>query len=412
MTGACVVLVTAPDEEVAARICRGLVEEGLAACGTIVPRVRSVYRWEGEVHDESEALIVLKTDRARVPEVVRRVPDVHPVRDSRGTRARRGGGARTVPGVGGPRDDGADGGSERMSRRRAGERRRRQAELALEMAGHEAAHEAEVSAPAVFEFEDRAEAGEARVVASSSDAGSSVEGSSADEPVGASGAPLPDDEASAPHGEAPSSEELLDQARAAAGSGRNDAAVRLYRRLVAMEPRNSTVRTELGALLDRVELRDLAVEHYHAAVEIDPSDPDALAGLGAALTSASRFDEAEAQLRRAHRMGPVANGRPSEPGDPPSSAAASTSRPSTSSSGCVPRTPITPRRTLPGRGVEPPRSSGRGPGGARARPGPLARERPDLLPHGDPVRPEAPPRAGRRDVPSREGAVFVKERSS
>ena len=78
MPDACVVLVTAPDEEVAARICRGLVEEGLVACGTIVPRVRSVYRWEGEVCDESEALIVLKTDRARVPEVVRRVPDVHP----------------------------------------------------------------------------------------------------------------------------------------------------------------------------------------------------------------------------------------------------------------------------------------------------------------------------------------------
>ena len=69
MPDACVVLVTAPDEEVAARICRGLVEEGLVACGTIVPRVRSVYRWEGEVCDESEALIVLKTDRARVPEV-------------------------------------------------------------------------------------------------------------------------------------------------------------------------------------------------------------------------------------------------------------------------------------------------------------------------------------------------------
>ena len=78
MTDTRVVLVTAPDEEVAAGICRGLLEEGLVACGNMVPGVRSLYRWQGEIHDETEVLIVLKTDRQRVAELVRRLPAVHP----------------------------------------------------------------------------------------------------------------------------------------------------------------------------------------------------------------------------------------------------------------------------------------------------------------------------------------------
>ncbi len=42
-----VVLSSASDEQEAARIARGLVERGLAACVNIVPRVRSIYRWQG-----------------------------------------------------------------------------------------------------------------------------------------------------------------------------------------------------------------------------------------------------------------------------------------------------------------------------------------------------------------------------
>jgi periplasmic divalent cation tolerance protein len=65
MTDALVVLVTAPDAETAADLARGLVEERLAACGNVLPGLRSIYRWEGEVHDEPEVLLVLKTTRAR-----------------------------------------------------------------------------------------------------------------------------------------------------------------------------------------------------------------------------------------------------------------------------------------------------------------------------------------------------------
>jgi periplasmic divalent cation tolerance protein len=78
MTDALVVLVTAPTPERAAEIARALVEERLAACGNVVPGLRSIYRWEGKVQDEPEALLVLKTTRARFEALRARVLALHP----------------------------------------------------------------------------------------------------------------------------------------------------------------------------------------------------------------------------------------------------------------------------------------------------------------------------------------------
>ena len=55
------ILCTCPDEDTAARLARGLVENRHAACVNILPSVRSIYRWEGEVMDEQEVLMVIKT---------------------------------------------------------------------------------------------------------------------------------------------------------------------------------------------------------------------------------------------------------------------------------------------------------------------------------------------------------------
>ena len=78
MTTAVVVLVTAPTADSAAEIARALVEEGLVACGNVVPAIRSIYRWAGEVQDEAEALLVLKTERRLVPALKERLPALHP----------------------------------------------------------------------------------------------------------------------------------------------------------------------------------------------------------------------------------------------------------------------------------------------------------------------------------------------
>ena len=73
-----VVLVTAPDAETGARIARTLVEERLIACANLVPGIRSIYRWEGQVADEAEVLLVLKTRASRCAAVAARVKALHP----------------------------------------------------------------------------------------------------------------------------------------------------------------------------------------------------------------------------------------------------------------------------------------------------------------------------------------------
>ncbi|HYO67176.1 MAG TPA: divalent-cation tolerance protein CutA [Archangium sp.] len=78
MTDAILVMVTAPTADKAAELARTLVEEGLAACGNVVPGLRSIYRWEGKVHDEPEALLILKTRASHFEALRERVVQVHP----------------------------------------------------------------------------------------------------------------------------------------------------------------------------------------------------------------------------------------------------------------------------------------------------------------------------------------------
>ncbi len=75
---ALVVLVTAPSADQAAELGRTLVSERLAACANVLPGIRSIYRWEGKVQDEPEALMVLKTTRARFEALRDRVLALHP----------------------------------------------------------------------------------------------------------------------------------------------------------------------------------------------------------------------------------------------------------------------------------------------------------------------------------------------
>lgn len=54
-------LCTVPDRESALKLARTLVEERLAACVNVIPRVTSVYRWQGAVEENDEVLLVIKT---------------------------------------------------------------------------------------------------------------------------------------------------------------------------------------------------------------------------------------------------------------------------------------------------------------------------------------------------------------
>ncbi|MGL5824009.1 MAG: divalent-cation tolerance protein CutA, partial [Nocardioides sp.] len=69
---------TGPDAETLASICRTLVDEQLIASANIVPAIRSIYRWQTEVHDEQEAYAVLQTTAARVGALFKRAAELHP----------------------------------------------------------------------------------------------------------------------------------------------------------------------------------------------------------------------------------------------------------------------------------------------------------------------------------------------
>jgi len=72
-----IVLTTCPDAASAERIARALVEEKLAACVNMLPPMRSIYRWEGQIEDATEQLLVIKT--AQQFAVVRdRIRSLHP----------------------------------------------------------------------------------------------------------------------------------------------------------------------------------------------------------------------------------------------------------------------------------------------------------------------------------------------
>ncbi len=70
------IYVTAPPED-AASIARTLVEERLAAC---VNRFScdSIYRWDGEIHEDEEVILLVKTTQENAEDVRERVETIHP----------------------------------------------------------------------------------------------------------------------------------------------------------------------------------------------------------------------------------------------------------------------------------------------------------------------------------------------
>jgi len=77
MTDKRIVLSTAGSEEEARKIAHHLVENRLAACVNIVPRVESVYRWEGKVQSNREFLMVIKTSAEKSAEVRDAILELH-----------------------------------------------------------------------------------------------------------------------------------------------------------------------------------------------------------------------------------------------------------------------------------------------------------------------------------------------
>jgi periplasmic divalent cation tolerance protein len=77
MTNKRLVLTTASSFEESKKIARELVEFRLAACVNIIPRIESVYRWQGKVEEEQEFLLLIKTTESACAQVCEAIQRLH-----------------------------------------------------------------------------------------------------------------------------------------------------------------------------------------------------------------------------------------------------------------------------------------------------------------------------------------------
>ena len=69
---------TVPDTETGQRIARHLVEYRLAACVNLLPGIESVYRWKGEIHQDSEVFLMIKSRSEDYNAVENAIRKLHP----------------------------------------------------------------------------------------------------------------------------------------------------------------------------------------------------------------------------------------------------------------------------------------------------------------------------------------------
>jgi periplasmic divalent cation tolerance protein len=73
-----VALTTFPADGDVERFAATLVEEKLAACINVLPPMRSIYAWRGTIERADERQLLIKTRTAAVPQLERRIKELHP----------------------------------------------------------------------------------------------------------------------------------------------------------------------------------------------------------------------------------------------------------------------------------------------------------------------------------------------
>ncbi len=73
-----VVNCTVPNKKVAREITKVIMRHRLAACVSLIENVKSVFSWEGELCEEKELLMMIKTRRANYGKIKLVIEDVHP----------------------------------------------------------------------------------------------------------------------------------------------------------------------------------------------------------------------------------------------------------------------------------------------------------------------------------------------
>jgi periplasmic divalent cation tolerance protein len=73
-----IVFTNLPDRASALALARALVEARLAACVNVLGEISSVYRWKGEIANETEVAVLIKTRVAAYEALEARIKALHP----------------------------------------------------------------------------------------------------------------------------------------------------------------------------------------------------------------------------------------------------------------------------------------------------------------------------------------------
>lgn len=71
------VYMTAGSRDEAKKIGKELVSSRLAACVNILDNMKSFYRWDGEIQEDTEFVMIAKTTEERIPELIEKVQSIH-----------------------------------------------------------------------------------------------------------------------------------------------------------------------------------------------------------------------------------------------------------------------------------------------------------------------------------------------
>jgi len=72
-----VVFITASNEDEAARIAKALIGARLAGCVNLIKNIRSIYSWQGKVEDETDVLMIVKTQKSLFDSLMKKVKELH-----------------------------------------------------------------------------------------------------------------------------------------------------------------------------------------------------------------------------------------------------------------------------------------------------------------------------------------------
>jgi len=73
-----IALTTCPNNDIATQLAQAVVEKQLAACVNIVPGIQSVYQWQGKIENDSEFLLMMKTNRDKIESLQTYILEQHP----------------------------------------------------------------------------------------------------------------------------------------------------------------------------------------------------------------------------------------------------------------------------------------------------------------------------------------------